>query len=179
MAQYRVKWGFWFISVLCFFIFVTGPKIIMMLLNGEIAYEDGEVISGVMRTLMITLFSIVWILYLPTVFSILKIVFVYKCKPFEITPEGIKNTFICIPIFCIMVVRTVKLIPWESVKYIDGEDGVMHFRLRLRKVKCGLLAKLYLFVLGYSFCIGLAGPRLSVADRNLCMLHCKGYAEFL
>ena len=179
MTKYKVKWGFWFVCFICFLILFAIPKVIGMLMNGEIAFDDGEIISGTIRTLMIVMFSIVWLLYLPTVFAIIKIVFVYKCKPFEITPAGIENTFICVPIFCIMVVRTVKLIPWECVKIINADNGTIYFRLRVKNLKCGLIAKLYLFIVGYAFCAGIAGPKLSEADQNLCMIHSKNYAKIL
>ncbi len=155
------------------------PKGIIMIANGEITFEDGEVIDGAWKTLMITLFSIVWLAYLPTIFSVLKIVFIYKCKPFEITPEGIKNTFVCINLLCFMIIRPVKLIPWDSVKWVMDDEEGLAIRVRVKKVKAGLIAKLMLLVLGYVFCMGMAKPKLSEADKNLCMLHCKGYAQCL
>ncbi len=177
MTKYKIRFNFWFMCAISFLIVFGLLRTIYMIETGGLTWADGP-IEGFEKTFIITLFSVVCVLYLPTIFSILKIIFLYKCKPFEITPEGVKNTFVFTVFLCFVIIRPVDFIPWESVKnVITAGDLVINLRLKTKDIKASPIAKLVLKLLGYSFCITFVKPELTEVDIDYCVRHCEQHSK--
>ena len=155
--KYKAAWRYYFFLILFSSVALLGAKVIFMLLNGEIMYEDEPMHKSVAILISIPL-CVVLSNYVITSYTLLRQLIKFEKSVVTITPEGIENTLVFLNLFAFIFVLPVKLIPWEAVKYFDEENT--YIRVNTKLVKAGWFAKLLLLVLGYQFCYSFIKPNV-------------------
>lgn len=174
-VEHKLNWRFHFWWVLLSGVILLGGRVIYMLFTGQVSDEDGP-LPTVISALFGGLLTVVMLSYAAAVITSWHHLLTCKGQAFTISPEGIENTVLVINVLAFVLVLRVRFIPWSSVKYKDFDRGV-YLRVRIREVRCGLLAKLVLAVLGYSFCQGMIKPSLSEAEIEQIKAYCFLFGE--
>lgn len=127
-------------------------KVIYMLLTQKVGDENGDKLSPVLDYFM----AFVLIFFGCFFFSSLVGMFIQmiyrRNRAFEITEEGIENTFIFTVLFAFLLFRKVKLIPWSAVKGYEKTDKTYILNIDTSQIKASRVAKVYLRFVGFPFC---------------------------
>ncbi len=163
MKKYIASWRYYFFLIFFSLASLLGLRVLFMLLNGEVKYEDNEALDKMLVIITSTVIIIVLSTWILSCLRMISQLIRNKKSLLTITPSGIENTLVFINLFAFIIVAPVKLIPWESVKYYDGDDAP-YIRVNVNMVTAGWFAKLLLRVLGYHFCYSFVKPAVSVDD---------------
>lgn len=176
MQSHRLNWNIYIILAILIAFIVLLVYDHPMLLGGTVTDENGESL-GDMGILLATAIGITGLSYVFSAVSILYQLFFRGGKAFEITPDGIENTFVYANVFAFMFFRRVRLIPWSAVIAIESENEGFTLRVSKEEVKAGFVAKALLRLLGYSFAKGFISPELSKEEEEIIRSHIKERTE--
>ena len=133
MQKHKMNWRFWFFTGLFGLISAMAVYVIALLLRGGVSDENGNVIGGAFRFIMVFLFSLVALTYLFSFFTMLRQYFFFVGSAFEITANGIENTmtFVCLGAF--IFVFPVRRIPWHAITTCMVDEGI-YIRMKRRDI---------------------------------------------
>ncbi len=164
MFSKNLNWKIYFFISLFSFVIIFGTRACIMLLTGQVVFEDGTPAWSFIAYLLI----IVLLSYLASVLCMLKQLLKFKSKAFTVDEDGIHNTLIYINILAFVFTFKIKFIPWDSVKYFDQTTPEFYYiRVNTRKITASRIAKLVIAVLGYSFAAGFTKGNLSDEERRI------------
>ena len=163
MKQYKATWRYYFFLIFFSLASLLGLRVLFMLFNGQVKFDDNEAIDRFLVIITCTMIIIVLSTWISSCLRMLFQLIKHKKSLVTITPNGIENTLVFINLFAFVIVSPVKLIPWEAVKYYDGDENP-YIRINVNMVKAGWFAKLLLRVLGYHFCYSFVKPIVSSDD---------------
>ena len=164
MKDYKLNWRFWFIVILFGGIQPFGFRAVYMLYTNQIFDENNQPLSKGLSLFLCIAISFVLFTYLITVINLLRIFVKNKGSAFTLTEKGIENSFVIINFFAILLAIPIKCIPWNSIKTLIKTDDCILIRLKLKNCKTSFLAKIILFIMGYSFCKGFVKPYITYED---------------
>ncbi len=169
MKTYKATWRYYFFAILFTAVTLLGARAPYMLFAGQVSFGD-DLTAGENKFLCI--FAAVVLLlplmsYARSSCYLWRQLIKYKGAVITLTDKGIENTLAFTWLFAFVFIRPVKLIPWESVKYYDENDGHPYVRLRVKKVKAGWLARLILRMWGFMFLHSFVKPHVSAEDVNV------------
>ena len=169
MKTYKATWRYYFFAILFTAVTLMGTRALYMLSAGQVSFGD-DLTAGENKFLCI--FAAV-VLFLPLMsyarssYYLWRQLIKYKGSVITLTDKGIENTLAFTWLFAFVFIRPVKLIPWESVKYYDENDGHPYVRLRTKEVRAGWLARLILRMWGFMFLHSFVKPHVSAEDVNV------------
>ena len=169
MKTYKATWRYYFFAILFTAVTLLGARALYMLFAGQVSFGD-DLTAGENKFLCI--FAAV-VLFLPLMSYARSSCYLwrqlikYKGAVITLTDKGIENTLAFTWLFAFVFIRPVKLIPWESVKYYDENDGHPYVRLRTKEVRAGWLARLILRMWGFMFLHSFVKPHVSAEDVNV------------
>ena len=161
--EHKLGWRFWFFYILLFGTLLLGLRAISMLLTGQVSLED-EPMPPAFAWIMSILFAIPLSSYLYSVVVMTKQLIRHQATALTITEQGIENTLTFVYLFAFVFVIPVKLIPWNSVKYWDGEETPHYIRVKVSCIHAPMLAKLILWIRGYMFCHSFCNPAVTCEE---------------
>ncbi len=161
----KLNVGAYFWLTLLGLFLAPGVYVIVLLLSGKIEDENGVLLPLAFQHGMALLFLIVLSSYFITVLSLLRQMIGFRCAAMTVDETGIHNTFIFLNLLCFTFVGRIKLIPWCAVTdYAIDEDGMM-LRVAYGKVEGSFLGRLLVWIMGYSFCRGMAKQNFDEPQR--------------
>jgi len=87
-------------------------------------------------------------------------------QAFQLTEEGIANTFSMDAAGPVLIWYKIDLIPWEAVRSVYRDEGFYKLHLDVSKVKAGRFAKRHLAADGYAFAYNWISPKMTKADME-------------
>lgn len=87
-------------------------------------------------------------------------------QAFQLTEEGIANTFSMEGAGPILIWYKIHLIPWEAVRGVYRDEGFYKLSLDVSKIKAGRFAKRHLDVDGYAFAWRWISPKMTKEDME-------------
>jgi len=87
-------------------------------------------------------------------------------QAFQLTREGIANTFQMEGVWLLCFWYKIDLIPWEAVRSVYRDEGFYKLYLDVSKVKAGRFAKRHLAADGYAFAYNWISPKMTKADME-------------
>lgn len=166
MTEHKMNWRCFFIFSLLLGVLLLGGKVVFMIINNQVTYEDGEIELS-MRIILLILLFIVLSSYLFSFLVLLRQYIKFKGRAFTLTEHGIENALTFIYVLAFVFVFPVKLIPWKSVKSIEKDEKGYTAYINTKGVRAGVIARLLLKINGFHFFDKLASPRISRDDIDL------------
>ncbi len=163
MKTHKVGWSAWFLTVFLAAVIALGVKVIVMLLAGEVAMEDGPMDPTYARVLAIVS-ALVLLTWLISVLTMLRQLIFYRGTELTLTHEGIEHTTVTVVILAFVLVLPIKFIPWEAVTYYGKKDGHPYVKVDTGRVKASFVAKAILKASGYAFCGNACRPPVTVEE---------------
>ncbi len=164
MKEHKLNWRFWFFVILFGGIQPLGYRVIYMLYNNQIVDENDQPLGEGFSMFMCLAIGLVLFTYLISVINLLRVYVKNKGEAFTLTENGIENSFVILNFFAIFLVFPIKRIPWNSIKTIIKADDLISLRINKKNVHASFLAKIILFISGYSFCKGFVKPYIEYND---------------
>lgn len=87
-------------------------------------------------------------------------------QAFQLTREGIANTFQMEGAWLLCFWYKINLIPWEAVRSVYRDEGFYKLHLDVSKVKAGRFAKRHLASDGYAFAYNWISPKMTKEDME-------------
>ena len=163
---YTAGWRYYFFLILFTATSLVGARAEYMLWTGQVSFGD-DLTAGENRFLCIfaaVLLFFPLLSYARSSYYLWRQLIRYKGAVITLTDMGIENTLVFTWLFAFVFIRPVKLIPWETVKYYDENDGHPYVRLRTKEVRAGWTARLILRLWGYMFLHSFVKPKVSAED---------------
>ena len=163
---YTAGWRYYFFLILFTATSLVGARALYMLFAGQVSFGDDLTVG---ENKFLCIFAAV-VLFLPLMsyarssYYLWRQLIKYKGAVITLTDMGIENTLVFTWLFAFVFIRPVKLIPWETVKYYDENDGHPYVRLRTKEVQAGWTARLILRLWGYMFLHSFVKPHVSAED---------------
>lgn len=166
MKTYKATWRYYFFAILFTAVTLLGARALYMLFAGQVSFGDDLTVG---ENKFLCIFAAV-VLFLPLMsyarssYYLWRQLIQYKGAVITLTDRGIENTLVFTWLFAFVFIRPVKLIPWESVKYYDEDDGHPYVRLHTKEVRARWLARLILRMWGFLFLHSFVKPHVSAED---------------
>lgn len=169
MKTYKAAWRYYFFAILFTVVSLLGARVLYMLLTEGVSFGD-DLTAGENKFLCIFAAVVLFfplLSYLRSAWYLWRQLIKFKGAVITLTDAGIENTLVFSWLFAFVFIRPVKLIPWESVKYYDEDDGHPYVRLRTKEVRARWLARLILRLWGYMFLVSFVKPRVLSEDVEI------------
>lgn len=156
MITYKLNVKFLIFLIILILVLIMVGRVTYMWINDETT-DEGDALEIMMPLILLISLSWLW-----SVIVMLRQYIVHKGRAFTLTEAGIENTLIVTIVFALIFVLPVKWIPWEAVTYSDGEEK--YIRVKRKYIRAGFLAKTFVALLGYQFCLGFTKPKMTRQD---------------
>lgn len=165
MIAKKLNWSAYFFIGLFGSAIVLGIRAIYMLLTDQIVDENDDSLPRFIVYLICLLFIPVLSSYLGTVWTLSTHMIRHDRTALTIDQDGIHHTIICMNLLALFLVGRIEFIPWHAVTGLDDTDGKPYIRVKLRQIRASRLGKILLFIMGYSFCQGMAKPSFTDEEK--------------
>ena len=157
MPEYKLNWRYKVFNLL--FLAVSYPivKVMIMLAKNQIKMDDEPMPTAYRIIIGIIVYSF-GSLYIYTAFAMLFNYIKNRSRAFQITENGIENTFILNILFALVLFERIKVIPWDAIKGYERKNGNYYLKLDTSKIRLSKLAKSRIKLFGYLPANGLTEP---------------------